>query len=152
MNFSFPHFIQLEKILFEEIINQYEQNDTGKFILLIFLLFLYLLLSAALNAYKIYVNVTFSPTARSFMDFLLNPFFNIYYLLIEKDFHNNYIYFAICEIICIIIDFSFYIFNEYVILSCCGLEFDTGDEIHRRANNEEINALDECEEDDTSTE
>ena len=47
--------------------------NIGKFILLIFLLFL----SAALKAYKIYVNVTFSPTARSFMDFLLNPFFNI---------------------------------------------------------------------------
>ena len=76
---------------FEEIINQYEQNDTGKFILLIFLLFLYLLLSAALNAYKIYVNVTFSPIARSFMDLLLNPFYNIYHFIADKDFHKNYL-------------------------------------------------------------
>ena len=133
MNFSFLHFIQLEKILFEEIINQYEQNDTGKFILLIFLLFLYLLLSAALNAYKIYVNVTFSPTARSFMDFLLNPFYNIYHFIADKDFHKNYFYFFINGIICFIIDFFDCVYNEYLILECFGLEYDTKYEIERRS-------------------
>ena len=87
--------------------------------------------------------------ARSMTEYFLNPIINIYYLIKEKDFHNNYIYFSICEIICIIMDFSFYIYNEYVILSCCGLEYDTRDEICRRISDAETKSLeDECEEDE----
>ena len=125
---------------FKEIKYQYEQNDTGKFILLIFFFFLYLLLSAGLNVYKIYVNVTFSPMARSFMEFLLNPFFNIYYFIIEKDFNQNYLYFFIDEIICFIIDFFACVYNEYIILNCFGLEYDTKYEIDKRAK--KISSLD----------
>lgn len=40
---------------FSKIIKQYEEIRIQYFILLIFLLFLYLLFSAALNAYKIYI-------------------------------------------------------------------------------------------------
>ena len=133
--FCMSSIYSIGKEPFRELKYQYEQNDTGKFILLIFILFIYLLLSAALNAYKIYVNVTFSPTARSFMDFLLNPFFNIYYFTIEDDFNKNYFYFFANEIICFIIDFFACVYNEYLILFCCGLEFDTKDEIAKRSKN-----------------
>ena len=70
---------------FKEMKYQYGQKDTFKFIFLAFLLILYLLFSAALNAYKIYVNVTFTPTARSFMDFLLLEIIFIF-LLMKKFF------------------------------------------------------------------
>ena len=69
------------------------------------------------------------------MDFLLNPFFNIYYFIIEDDFNKNYFYFFTNEIICFIIDFFACVYNEYLILFCCGLEFDTKDEIARRSKN-----------------
>ena len=60
---------------FMEIRNQYEQNSVGNFILLIFLLLLYLLASSVLNVYKIYCNVIYTPMARSFLDYFMNPFF-----------------------------------------------------------------------------
>ena len=71
--------------------------------------------------------------ARSLTEYFLNPVVNIYYFLVEKDFNNNYIYFFISEIICIIMDVSFYVFNEYLILSCFGLEHDTREAIHSRS-------------------
>ena len=67
------------------------------------------------------------------MDFLLNPFFNIYYFIEEKDFHKNYFYFFINEVICFISDFFACVYNEYLILTCFGLEFDTKDDIERRS-------------------
>ena len=39
--------------VFDELLKQYYENTRGNFILLIFLLFLYLALSAIINAYKV---------------------------------------------------------------------------------------------------
>ena len=118
---------------FKGMADQYEKNSPGKFVLLIFLLIIYLFLSSIVNAYKVYCNVIYTPMARSLTEYFLNPLINIYYFLKEDDFHANYLYFFICEFINIIMDFSFYIFNEYIILKCCGLEYDTGEEIIQRA-------------------
>ena len=76
--------------------------------------------------------------ARSLMDFFLNPFFNIYYFIKENDFQNNYFYFFICEIICLIVDFFSCVYNEYIILFCLGMEYDTKDEITERALRNEM--------------
>ena len=73
-------FYSINSSLFKEIIKQYEQNSSGNFILFIFLLILYLIFSAALNAYKIYCNVIYSPMARSITDYLMNLFL-IYIIL-----------------------------------------------------------------------
>ena len=88
-------FYSINNDPFKEIRNQYQQNSVEKFILLIFLLFLYLLASSVLNVYKIYCNVIYTPMARSFMDYFLNPFFCIYYFIWENDFQKNYFYFFI---------------------------------------------------------
>ena len=122
----------------KELFNQYDVNGLGKFILLIFLLILYLILSAVLNAYKIYVNVIYSPMARSITDYLMNPFFNIYYFFAENDFQQNFAYFFICEIISILIDFFCFVFNEYITLYCFGLDHDTSDTIVKRAMEREM--------------
>ena len=47
----------IEREPFGQIKNLYEEYDSGKFVLLIFLLFLYIILSAGLNVYKIHCNV-----------------------------------------------------------------------------------------------
>ena len=70
-------FISLGEDPFKEIINQYETNSTGYFILLIFLLILHFLLSMMVNSYKIYCNVIYTPMARTFSDYFMNQFFNI---------------------------------------------------------------------------
>ena len=123
---------------FTEIVKQYEENNIGNFILLIFLLFLYLLFSAALNAYKIYCNAIYSPMARSLTDYFLNPFFNIYYFIWENDFQKNYFYFFVSEIISIVMDFFCCLYNEYITLFCCGLDYDTRLAIYERAKEMEM--------------
>ena len=51
---------------------------TGDFVFLVFFLFLCLLCSAILNAYRIYCNVIYSPMARSMADYFSSPLLNIY--------------------------------------------------------------------------
>ena len=126
-------FFSINKNPFNSLIKKYNEISTEEFALLVFLLFLYYFLSSIINVYKIYCNVIYNPMARAFAKYFLNPFFNIYFYLEEDDFHNNILYFIICEIINIIIDFFYFVYNEYIILYCCGLEHDTYDEIFERA-------------------
>ena len=136
-------FFSINKDPFRGIINEYEENTAGKFGLLIFLLFIYFILSVIINAYKVYSNVIYTPIARSLTEYFLNPLTNIYYLLAANDFHKNYIYFACCEIICMIMDFSFYVYNEYVTLYFCGLQHDTRNAIIKRSIEGEDNISEE---------
>ena len=131
--FIFATFYSLNNDPFKEILNQYEHNSTGKFILFIFLLFIYFLLTALVNVYKIYCNCFYTPMAKSFVDYFFNPFLNIYYFISGKDFINNFFYFFMSEIVCILADFFCCIYNEFIIVSFCGLEYDTKDEISKRA-------------------
>ena len=126
---------------FRDIKIQYEKNSTETFILILFFLFLYLLLSAALNAYKVYINAVFSPFHRTLMDYFINPFFNIYYFVHMGDFNENYFYFFISEIFDIIMIFVCGIHNEYIVIYYCGLEHDTDYEITRRALKEEMKLI-----------
>ena len=126
-------FISIGKEPFKELIIQYKDNATEKFILLIFLLFIHLLLSISTNVYKIYCNVVYSPMARELIDYLMGPNFIIYYFIQEDDFQNNYFYFFTCEIINIVIVFFSCVYNEYIILFCFNLEHNTKDEIIERA-------------------
>ena len=56
-------------------------------------------------------------------------------------FHHNVTYFIIIEIICIVLSFFGCVFNEYIVLYCCGLEHDTQDEVANRANNQFQNEI-----------
>ena len=66
----------INKNPFKDITIKYTQLTTGYFVLLIFFLFLYLLFSAILNAYRIYCNVIYSPMARSMADYFASPLLN----------------------------------------------------------------------------
>ena len=123
---------------FKNITKEYQENTKGSFTLLIILLFLNFVLSIIANVYKVYCNVVYSPMSRSLIQYLLNPFFNIYYFFSESDFNNSYIYFIISEIICVIISFFGCIYNEYIVLFCCGLESETQEVISLMAKNEII--------------
>ena len=109
----------------------------------IFLFILYNLLQVIINIYRIYCNVIYSPMARSLIDYLLNPFINIVAFFLANDSFNNHAYLIIIEIECIVLSFFGCIFNEYIILYCCGLERETQDEIAVRANNQFQNELDD---------
>ena len=71
--------------------------------------------------------------ARALVEYLLNPFFNIYTFFELGDFNKNVSHLIISIIICIIISFFGCVYNEYIILYCCGLENETKDVIAERA-------------------
>ena len=74
---------------------------------------------------------------------MLNPFINIFAFFALEEFFGDYAYFIITEILCLVMSFFGCIFNEYIILYCCGLERETQDEIAVRANNQFQNELDD---------
>ena len=74
--------------------------------------------------------------ARSLVDYLMNPFIYIISFFASNDFSHNFVYFIIIEITSIVMSFFGCVFNEYIILYCCGLERETQDEIADRAKNQ----------------
>ena len=68
----------------------------------------------------------------SLINYMLNPAFNIYFFIYKLDFNNNYYSFIISEIICLVITFFGCIYNEYIIISWCGLNEETDDAIRER--------------------
>ena len=124
---------------FKDIKILYKEKTTGEFLLLIFLLFLYFAFSAGVNIYKILVNGLYSPMAKTLAVYILNPFLYIYYFIIENDFisdgERDYFYFIINIIIAVIISFFGFVFNEFIVLSFCGLDYETHFSISNRALN-----------------
>ena len=123
---------------FSGIAQAYKNNEPGFRVLLIFLLFLYFLLSIVVNVYKIYCNVIYSPMARGLIQYLLNPLINIYYFVDKDDFNKDLLYFLISEVICLVISFFGCVYNEYIILFFCGLEKETEEVANVRAISEII--------------
>ena len=93
------------------------------------------------NAYKVYANITFLPMARSLIEYILNPIFNIYFFIMKLYFNNNYYSFFLSVILCIIISLFGCVYNEYIILSFCGLDNETDFAIKERANQTESLSL-----------
>ena len=109
----------------EEIEKIFTNNNSGEICKLIFLLLGVLISSTITNVYKIYCNVIYSPMIKSLADYIFIPFLNIFTFLNKMDFYDSIAYFVICEIISLIIDFLSCVYNEFIILFCCGLEHDT---------------------------
>ena len=126
---------------FEEIIEFKKINSTSEFTILIFLLILYLALSGLKNAFRVATTKIYSPMTTTFVEYILNPFYLIYYFCSDNDFitngNKNYAYFFINLIISLIISFFGFVFNEFIILFCCELEIDTHSQIVRRSMKEE---------------
>ena len=109
-------FVPIWKNPFEGFKDEKIKNNKTLFIILFIL---YVLLQIVVNIYRIYCNVIYSPMARSLIDYFMNPFLNIY--------------FVVSEILCCVMSFFGCVFNEYIVLYCCGLERETKDEIADRA-------------------
>ena len=152
IEFIFSIFYSINKDPFNEFTIHYKTSSTGQFIFLIFLLVLYFLLNGAVSVYKIYCNCYYSPMAKSLTEYFFDPLFRIFYFLIMKDFQNNYFYFCMSELICVLQDFFCCVYNEYLILTCCGLEYDTKYAISERALVSDIYNINIEEDDETSNE
>ena len=93
------------------------------------MLFLYLFLTICLNVYKIHCNVFLSPVARTLTDYLFNPVYLIFSFFFENDFtykgKQNITFFLLNEFMSFVIIFLGFVYNEYIILFCFGLETNT---------------------------
>ena len=69
--------------------------------------------------------------------YILNPFIYIYYYLNEDDFSSgegkNFFYFIINIILALIISFFGCVYNEFLVVTCCGLGYETHSEIALRS-------------------
>ena len=72
------------------------------------------------------------------MEYILNPVYFIYYFVLGNDFlyqgKRNYTYFILNLIISLIISFCGCVYNEFIILFCCGLERDTHNQVALRSD------------------
>ena len=126
--------------------NIYDNNSIGMFILFIFLLLLYSIFGALKNIYRMATILLFTPMNKHLADIMINPIYIIYYFVVGQDFktegEKNYLYFFTNLIILIIFDICGLIFNEFLILYCCGLDHDTHRTISfRAAKSEEMDIL-----------
>ena len=107
-------------------------NKKNNYILLSIFLFLYFLLSGGRNIYRILTNKIYSPMTKIITDCFLDPILIIYYFLFKNDL-NNIFFFIINLILLINMDFFGLVYNDFLILYCCNLEYDTYYEITKRA-------------------
>ena len=121
----------------DDIIFYYKNKGRGDFIGLIFLLLLYTILCGGRNAFRVITNKIYSPMAKTLTDYILNPLYNIYDFARGQDFlidgNRNYFYFFLNLIISIIITICGCIYNEFIILFFWKLEYDTHDQVTKRA-------------------
>ena len=131
---------------FKEISIVYKRIEASNFILLIFLLFLFTVLSAFINIYKILCNILYSPMAKSLSCYFLTSIFIIYHYINKNDFmingEQNIIYFLMSLVFSVLIDIFGLIYNEFFILKCFGLSKETYDGISVRAKESEIELSD----------
>ena len=80
LNFN---FIYLDDFL---LVFKKNKDNPWKIVLFVFLIILYIILSALRNAFKMITTKLFSPMTRNLTDNVLTPFYLIYYLVISDDF------------------------------------------------------------------
>ena len=142
----FVSIFSLKYSPFQEIKKKYNEFKTGTFALLLFFLFLYLVFSALLNIFKVLSNVYYSPMAKSVSSYVLNPALIIFSYFGQNDFlikgEQNALYFVINVVLSIIIVFFGCVYNEFFILKCWGLDYETHHVIAKRADTQDLEMSD----------
>ena len=123
---------------FKELSKYYKTSGTGKFIGLIFLLVLYIILCGGRNAFRVVINKIYSPITKTLTDYLLNPVYILVDFIRKKDFlkggNRNILYFILNLIFSFVITICGCVYNEFIVLFCCKLEYNTHHEISQRAS------------------
>ena len=123
----------------------YQENSGGKFAFFIFLIFGYFVLSGGTNAFRVLTNKKYSPTSKSLVDYLLTPIYLIIDYIFKRDFTRNGekdpFYFIFNLLLSIMVVLCGCVYNEVIILFCCGLEGETYDQISYRSNKNYVQAV-----------
>ena len=100
----------------------------------LFLLLLYFIISGFKNIYGMYTIKLYSPMVRALADFIKDPFLLIYHLFLNdnENIRLGSFFFWINFLISLIVIFFSFVFNEFLILYFCHLEYETYPEIRNR--------------------
>ena len=104
---------------------------------LIILLILYCIFTALKNVYRVATIKFYSPMTRALAESILDPIIIIYSLIIKynTDFDKDWFfrfYYGINIFLSIIMAFCSCVYNDFIVLYCCGLEYNTYLEVSKR--------------------
>ena len=147
--FSRAFLDTIEKYLFEfDYLNPYKVLMLEGFIGCLFIPILFFFDSTyeGINSFKNNYNFvlliilltikTYTPMTRALTESIIDPFSCIYQLFLSKEYNksnNRVLYYFLIFICLIITSFLSLVYNDFIILYCCGLEYNTHFEIQKRA-------------------
>ena len=127
---------------FQELLDSYDtwQNQQTIYILLLTIFFIfYFLLSGSKNIYRLLTNKVYSPTTTSLSEALFAPLLIIIDIFhFDKSNIKGIFYISINLVISIIMIFTSLVYNEFLVLNCCKLEYNTHYNISKRAESSDI--------------
>ena len=132
--------------------NNDENTNIMDIIFLIFLLILYFILSGFKNIYIMITIKIYSPMTRGLTETIIDPLYFLYFFLKQINRNIKISYYIINFACLIIIVFCSLIYNDFIILYCCGLEKNTYREIKKRSITYDVNDMLEDNESDYNTE
>ena len=108
------------------------------FISFIILIIIYLIISGLRNAYRVATNKYYSPMSRALIESSIDPLLFIYnYLtIVGKESEGFWIYFGFVTFCLTVISIFSLIYNDLIVLYCCGFEYDTYYEINKRLDSQ----------------
>jgi len=114
-----------------EDFNEFSQMEAWKLALLFILLIIYLGLSLFKNIYRVLTIKLYSPMTRALAESIIDPF-DFIYLFISKEI-KEITNFIVILIFLLITSFLSFVYNDFIVLYCCGLEYNTHLEIQKRS-------------------
>ena len=137
----------------KNILNQLSEIDWS-FASFFLLIILYIIISGFINAYRVMTNKYYSPLSRALFESTFDPLLFLYNsLTFEKkdEYKGFWIYFSLVIFCLTIIAFFSLVYNDFIILYCCGLQYNTYGEITHRLYSPKINNIDNLYADDDET-
>ena len=111
-----------------------------KFYIIIFLV-IYFLISGFKNIYRVITIKIYSPMTRALCESIFDPFLVVYYIF-QNDDEKDFFFWLYCGVILfasVIMPINSCIYNEFIVLYCCGLEHETHLEITKRSKTQSLN-------------
>ena len=116
-----------------------------KFITFILLILIYIVISGFRNVYRITTNKYYSPMSRALFESTFDPFLFIYNFFTLKIYEENrikWVYFGVVLFSLLVIGFLSLVYNDFLIISCCKLDFNTYRGINSRLGDDNIERKD----------
>ena len=119
---------------------EFSGKDVWKLIILIICLLIHVGLTLFKNIFRVLTIKFYSPMTRALAESIIDPF-DFIYLIIKKNTKwndenvkgANYDYYIAIFIALLVISFLSFVYNDFIVLYCFGLEYNTHLEIQKRS-------------------